>query len=123
MRSQGFDFDDVLTDEHSVLVDVYVYVAQEDDEWGNERPPIPQYILQDEEVDLQPLSGSEKVERSGTQYESTHRFFCTPPQPPIPVGAKVAVKDALTKTVLGHKRVVDVAMYGTHIEVEVADDK
>lgn len=120
MRSLRFDSpDDLLDDEHSVIVDVYIEEPGGDDEDGNPKPPERTYYLREMPGDLQPRSGSQRAAQSGTAYESTHLLFLYEPWTEIPPGATVEARNAGCGDVLGRYTVVFVADWGTHLEIDL----
>lgn len=111
---------EVLTDAFSVVVDIYRLVDQDGyDDRGNPLPPLKQYIVQDEPADIQPKGGTERAVQSATTYEATHTLFLGPVQERIPAGATVDVKDEAGGEVRQSLKVVYVADWGTHAELDL----
>lgn len=119
MRMDYESFEDVLTDGHSIVADVYTVIGGGQDPDGNPIPPAKHYYAQDAQADLQPQSGSERAAQSGSAYESTHRLFLGPTAEPIPAGARVDVKASAGGPVTRSFVVVFPANRGTHWEVDL----
>ncbi len=120
MRSLGFEAPgELMTDEHSVFVDIYTETPGGDDPDGNPLPPQKQYFAQNAGADLQPRSGSERAAQSGTSYESTHVLFLGSTPQPIPAGAMVDVRREEGGAVVARYVVVFPANFGTHLQLDL----
>jgi len=112
---------DVLTDQFSVVVDIYNFVPPDPptDPRGNPLPPAKQYIVQDEPADLQPKGGNQRAMQSGTAYEATHVLYIRRQPQAIPTGTRVDVKDSAGGQILQTLQVVFVADWGPHLELDL----
>lgn len=110
---------EVMTDAFSVVVDIYEETDGGYDDRGNPLPPQKQYIVQDAPADLQPKGGTERAVQSATTYEASHTLFLGPVQERIPAGATVDVKDEAGGEVRQSLKVVYVADWGTHLEIDL----